>query len=77
MSPPGENDVRLRRTLEGVLEAPVWPAGYVMRTLFPGDERALHALLLEVGWEIAVDCDDGRTTFLITLPLHTMALPGS
>jgi ribosomal protein S18 acetylase RimI-like enzyme len=58
MSPRGENDVRLRRTLDAALEAPAWPAGYAMRTLVPGDERALHALLIEVGWEIETDLDD-------------------
>ena len=58
MSPRGENDVRLRRTLDAALAVPVWPAGYVMRTLVPGDEGSLHALLLEVGWEIDPDLED-------------------
>jgi ribosomal protein S18 acetylase RimI-like enzyme len=59
MTSRGGNDVRLRRVLEGPLEAPAWPAGYVMRTLAPGDERALHALLLGVfGGEIEAGFDD-------------------
>src|SRR5262249_46718960 len=58
MSLRGENDVRLRRTVDAALGAPVWPAGYVMRTIATGDEQALHALLLEVGWEIDPDFED-------------------
>jgi ribosomal protein S18 acetylase RimI-like enzyme len=48
MMSPGDGDVRLRRRLEGALDEPVWPSGHVMRTLAPGDERDLHALLFEV-----------------------------
>jgi ribosomal protein S18 acetylase RimI-like enzyme len=58
MAPRGENHVRLRRTLDAALEAPVWPGCYVIRTLVAGDEGYLHALLIEVGWEIGPDPDD-------------------
>lgn len=48
MSLRGEGDVRLRRDLAQPFAAPAWPAGFRMHTLRPGDERGLHALLVEV-----------------------------
>jgi ribosomal protein S18 acetylase RimI-like enzyme len=44
----GEGDIRLRRDLAEPIPAPVWPAGYHMRTLQAGDAPDLHALLVEV-----------------------------
>src|SRR4051794_19762806 len=58
MSPRGENHVRLRRTLDATVQSSVWPRGSVIRTLAAGDEGSLHALLLEVGWEIEPDLDE-------------------
>jgi ribosomal protein S18 acetylase RimI-like enzyme len=47
-SPAGPGDIRLRRLLDDNPAAPVWPAGFVMRTMRPGDELAVHTLLTTV-----------------------------
>ncbi|MEP9374054.1 GNAT family N-acetyltransferase [Mesorhizobium sp. KR1-2] len=45
----GQQVVRLRYDLDCTLQAPVWPAGFALRTLLsPADAAALHALLTEV-----------------------------
>jgi ribosomal protein S18 acetylase RimI-like enzyme len=47
-SPAGPGDIRLRRLLDDDPTAPAWPAGFVMRTMRPGDELAVHTLLATV-----------------------------
>jgi ribosomal protein S18 acetylase RimI-like enzyme len=45
----GDQVVRLRYDLDGVLQAPDWPAGFVLRPFSPpADAPGLHALLTEV-----------------------------
>jgi ribosomal protein S18 acetylase RimI-like enzyme len=46
--PQGPNNVRLRRMLDGALQAPVWPAGFSLRTFEPADAPDVHALLTRV-----------------------------
>ncbi|NGN41203.1 GNAT family N-acetyltransferase [Mesorhizobium sp. CGMCC 1.15528] len=43
-----EQVVRFRRDLDGDFPAPVWPAGFSMRTFRATDAQSLHALLSEV-----------------------------
>ncbi|MDH6234315.1 ribosomal protein S18 acetylase RimI-like enzyme [Mesorhizobium soli] len=46
---PHDEVIRLRRDLGGALQAPAWPAGFVLRTLSSApDAASLHALLTEV-----------------------------
>jgi ribosomal protein S18 acetylase RimI-like enzyme len=47
-SPAGPGDVRLRKLIVGDETEPAWPAGFVMRTMRPGDERPVHSLLTTV-----------------------------
>ncbi|PSJ58260.1 GNAT family N-acetyltransferase [Pseudaminobacter soli (ex Li et al. 2025)] len=48
-APPEDQVIRLRRDLGGALQSPVWPAGFVSRTLLSlADAVCLHALLTEV-----------------------------
>jgi ribosomal protein S18 acetylase RimI-like enzyme len=46
--PRGPNDVRLRRMLDGALQAPSWPQGFALRTFEPADAPEVHALLTRV-----------------------------
>lgn len=49
---PRDNDVRLRRVLDGTFEYPRWPAGFSLRHFSSADASALHGLL-----ELAFDDD--------------------
>jgi ribosomal protein S18 acetylase RimI-like enzyme len=46
--PQGPNNVRLRRTLGGALQAPRWPEGFSLRTFEAGDAPDVYALLSRV-----------------------------
>lgn len=47
MYPQGENDIRLRKHLDGAVAPPSWPDGHVVRAMRDEDASAVHALLVE------------------------------
>lgn len=47
MYPQGENEIRLRKYLDGPIAPSDWPDGFVVRTIRDEDVTAVHALLVE------------------------------